>query len=251
MARSLAVVALGLEGHAGRQVLARHRGNRVVALHRLRRRGVLLRAARAVGDLEDLERRHDRRLLEEAAVRLRRAAHQRADALLADEDRVAKHVRGTGDGLRDDLVLADHETLPLYDWDAHSVPSVGSIEQKGPAPPGLLRCARPGYSIARMLEAWAPLGPCVISNDTRWFSFSDLKPFIWIAEKCANTSFPPSSGVMKPNPFASLNHFTVPVLIVSSLMCFIGSDREPGLEERQCGLRIQDGHYTFSDPSFQ
>ena len=26
-----------------------------------------------------------------------------------------------------------------------------------------------------------------------------------------NRSFPPSSGVMKPKPFSSLNHFTVPV----------------------------------------
>ena len=32
-----------------------------------------------------------------------------------------------------------------------------------------------------------------------------------IAEKCANKSSPPSSGVTKPKPFASLNHFTVPV----------------------------------------
>src|SRR5437879_5956101 len=34
-----------------------------------------------------------------------------------------------------------------------------------------------------------------------------------IAEKCANRSSPPSSGVMKPKPFASLNHLTVPVAI--------------------------------------
>ena len=35
-----------------------------------------------------------------------------------------------------------------------------------------------------------------------------------IAEKCANRSSPPSSGVMNPYPFASLNHLTVPVAIV-------------------------------------
>src|SRR3954465_4745688 len=35
-----------------------------------------------------------------------------------------------------------------------------------------------------------------------------------IAEKCANRSSPPPSGVMKPKPFASLNHLTVPVAIV-------------------------------------
>src|SRR5882762_11161356 len=29
---------------------------------------------------------------------------------------------------------------------------------------------------------------------------------------CTKQSLPPFSGVMKPNPFASLNHFTVPVI---------------------------------------
>src|SRR6267378_5129601 len=37
-----------------------------------------------------------------------------------------------------------------------------------------------------------------------------------IAEKCANRSSPPPSGVMNPKPFASLNHFTVPVAIVGN-----------------------------------
>src|SRR5215212_7853410 len=32
-------------------------------------------------------------------------------------------------------------------------------------------------------------------------------------EKCAKRSLPPSSGVMNPKPFASLNHLTVPVAI--------------------------------------
>src|SRR5690606_35406213 len=48
-----------------------------------------------------------------------------------------------------------------------------------------------------------------------------------MAEKCANRSSPPSSGVMKPNPLASLNHLTVPVLLlVVSLdmtLCLISS----------------------------
>src|SRR5258705_5115850 len=34
-----------------------------------------------------------------------------------------------------------------------------------------------------------------------------------IAEKWANRSSPPPSGVMNPKPLASLNHFTVPVAI--------------------------------------
>src|SRR5258708_4185905 len=64
-----------------------------------------------------------------------------------------------------------------------------------------------------MLEACLPLGPWVTSKLTFWPSLSVLKPFIWIAEKCANRSSLPSSGVMKPYPFASLNHFTVPIAI--------------------------------------
>src|SRR5262247_1223606 len=32
-----------------------------------------------------------------------------------------------------------------------------------------------------------------------------------MAEKWAKRSLPPSSGVMNPKPFASLNHFTLPV----------------------------------------
>src|SRR4051812_48108586 len=34
---------------------------------------------------------------------------------------------------------------------------------------------------------------------------------------CTNRSLPWSSGVMNPNPFSSLNHFTVPVAMGSSL----------------------------------
>src|SRR5919205_228527 len=64
-----------------------------------------------------------------------------------------------------------------------------------------------------MFEACLPLGPCVTSKETFWPSLSVLNPPIWIAEKCANRSSLPSSGVIKPYPFASLNHFTVPVAI--------------------------------------
>src|SRR5688572_33445889 len=34
-------------------------------------------------------------------------------------------------------------------------------------------------------------------------------------EKCAKRSSPPPSGVIKPKPFESLNHLTVPIAIVS------------------------------------
>src|SRR6188472_4542812 len=69
------------------------------------------------------------------------------------------------------------------------------------------------YELAWILLACLPLGPVVTSKETFWPSFSVLKPCILIAEKCAKRSSPPPSGVMKPKPFASLNHFTVPVAI--------------------------------------
>src|SRR5512146_1384354 len=37
-------------------------------------------------------------------------------------------------------------------------------------------------------------------------------------EKCTNKSSPPSSGVMKPNPFFASNHFTLP-LLTALLLC--------------------------------
>src|SRR5215469_577167 len=67
-----------------------------------------------------------------------------------------------------------------------------------------------------MFDACLPLGPCTTSKLTFWPSLRVLNPFIWIAEKCANRSSPPSSGVMNPKPFASLNHLTVPVAIPTS-----------------------------------
>src|SRR5260221_6516253 len=64
-----------------------------------------------------------------------------------------------------------------------------------------------------MFAACLPFGPWVTSKLTFWPSLRLLNPGILIAEKCANRSSPPPSGVMKPKPFASLNHFTVPVAI--------------------------------------
>jgi hypothetical protein len=51
-----------------------------------------------------------------------------------------------------------------------------------------------------------------MSNSTASPSASDLKPFPSIALKCTKQSFWPLSGVMNPNPYASLNHFTLPVV---------------------------------------
>src|SRR5436190_17055079 len=64
-----------------------------------------------------------------------------------------------------------------------------------------------------MLLACLPFGPVVTSKETFWPSFNVLKPGMLIAEKCANRSSPPPSGVMNPKPLASLNHLTVPVAI--------------------------------------
>src|SRR3989337_2401954 len=68
-----------------------------------------------------------------------------------------------------------------------------------------------------LLACVLPLLPAVTSKDTFCPSFSDLNPGMLIAEKWAKRSSPPPSGVMKPKPFASLNHFTVPVAIVTFL----------------------------------
>src|SRR5947209_152542 len=68
-------------------------------------------------------------------------------------------------------------------------------------------------AIGRICVACLPLGPSFTSNSTFWFSLRVLKPEPWISEKWAKRSSPPPSGLMKPKPLESLNHFTVPVLI--------------------------------------
>src|SRR5688500_13633995 len=65
--------------------------------------------------------------------------------------------------------------------------------------------------------AWAPLGPCSTSYSTSSLSLRDLKPSAEIAEKWTKTSGPPFSCSMKPKPFASLNHFTLPLAIFFTL----------------------------------
>src|SRR5438045_1297644 len=59
--------------------------------------------------------------------------------------------------------------------------------------------------------ACGPFWPCTTSNSTLSPSARDLKPLPPIALKWTKTSGPPSRE-MKPNPLASLNHFTVPVM---------------------------------------
>src|SRR6058998_453177 len=67
------------------------------------------------------------------------------------------------------------------------------------------------YSFTTFCAA-GPFCPCTTSNSTRWPSASVLNPSAWIAVWCTKQSFSPFSGVMKPKPFASLNHFTIPVM---------------------------------------
>src|ERR671930_536587 len=66
------------------------------------------------------------------------------------------------------------------------------------------------------LTALGPLSPASASYDTRAPSASVRKPLDWMALWWTKRSLPPSSGVMKPKPFSSLNHFTVPVAIAGS-----------------------------------
>src|ERR687889_1960577 len=61
------------------------------------------------------------------------------------------------------------------------------------------------------LVACGPLPDSPSSYSTFAPSASVRKPSPEIPEKWTNASFPPSSGVMNPKPFSSLNHFTTPV----------------------------------------
>src|SRR5438094_4198837 len=64
----------------------------------------------------------------------------------------------------------------------------------------------------RTFAAWRPLGPRVTSNSTWSPSARLLKPCAATALKWTKTSSP-LSCVMKPKPFASLNHLTRPCAI--------------------------------------
>jgi len=95
------------------------------------------------------------------------------------------------------------------------------IESRGPKENGAASLRRRFivalYSV-RMLAACGPLAPCLTSNSTRWFSCRLLKPVPdLISLKWANRSLPPDSGVMKPKPLPSSNHFTVPVWVGLSM----------------------------------
>src|SRR5215208_5777348 len=67
--------------------------------------------------------------------------------------------------------------------------------------------------MVRTLVAWGPLPDSPSSYSTFAPSASVRKPSPEMPEKWTKASFPPSSGVMNPKPFSSLNHFTTPVAI--------------------------------------
>src|ERR687889_1823797 len=69
--------------------------------------------------------------------------------------------------------------------------------------------------------ACGPLPDSPSSYSTFAPSASVRKPSPEIPEKCTNASFPPSSGVMNPKPFSSLNHLTTPVAIQHLLTTWI------------------------------
>src|SRR6266704_6510560 len=64
----------------------------------------------------------------------------------------------------------------------------------------------------RTFCACSPFGPWATSNSTLSPSARLRNPSAWIAVKWTNTSGPDSCAI-KPKPFASLNHFTLPLAI--------------------------------------
>src|SRR3954463_3824155 len=114
---------------------------------------------------------------------------------------------------------------------------------KGPLG-GPFHSAKPlarNYAVGRTFVAWGPFCPSVASNSTFAPSERDLKPSPEMPVWWTNRSFDPSSGVMKPYPFSSLNPFTVPVANE-----FTSPALPPG---NACPAgsytRASDGHYSF------
>src|ERR1700716_1952405 len=83
-----------------------------------------------------------------------------------------------------------------------------------------------------------------------------LKPAFSTALVCKNMSLPPSSGAMKPNPLAALNHFTVPLgtaaLPSSKQSCEVNSAADHGATlntvrlNRRCDCRDRWHRYRHS-----
>src|SRR6185436_17815565 len=99
---------------------------------------------------------------------------------------------------------------------------------------------RSSQAILVTFAAAGPFLPGTMSNSTRSPSARLLKPLPWISEWWTKQSALPSSGVMKPNPLLSLNHFTRPVLrivFVLSLWCCDGPETRK-TRQNQVPLRV-------------
>ena len=80
----------------------------------------------------------------------------------------------------------------------------------------------PCYFTLVTFSAAGPFAPCTMSNSTRSPSERLRKPSALMAVWWTKQSLSPFSGVMKPKPFASLNHFTVPrVRAIASTPCLL------------------------------
>src|SRR4051812_10522777 len=99
--------------------------------------------------------------------------------------------------------------------------------------------------MGRTFCACRPLGPRATSNSTFWPSASERKPSAWIDVWWQKRSSPPPSCVMKPKPFASLNHFTEPVAI-ALLFFHHGEAETPSGPYRESTL--QDGRTLNTGP---
>jgi len=88
--------------------------------------------------------------------------------------------------------------------------AVGAMSFMSMRAPGPVMSMRASGSVMSMTAMGPP-----VERATSTFapSASVRKPSPAIPEKCTKASFPPSSGVMNPKPFSSLNHFTTPVAI--------------------------------------
>lgn len=91
----------------------------------------------------------------------------------------------------------------------------GSVEL-----PTLPRVSAQNYYRARTFCASGPFRPFATSNSTCCPSSRERYPPPLMLEKWTKTSFSPSDGLMKPNPFSLLKNFTVPVAISVSLLSF-------------------------------
>jgi len=98
-----------------------------------------------------------------------------------------------------------------------------------------------------MLLACLPFGPLVTSKETFWPSFSVREALTLDRGEVREEILAAVIGLMKPKPFASLNHLTVPVAMTSVLetvkrsSCITGRDRPARCSNLKVGGTARDG----------